>query len=124
MTGDAGRLLLGDRLPTRDPDLGVHHVEDTKIMILRDHAVDILQADLEPLRAEIMADIGITEIGDVVIIEQDPIRLQIPLAHVRPDEAEKDAPPPYHLVAPHRLHEPDIIATDGVHRLRREALAH
>ncbi len=119
MTGDAGHLLLGGRLPTRDLHLEVHHVEDTKMTILRDHAVDILQADLELLRAGIMAGIGIIEIGDVVMIEQDPTHLQIPLAHVRPDEVRKDAPPPCHLVAPHRLHEPDMIAKDGIRHLHR-----
>lgn len=103
MTGDAGHLLLKGRLAIRDPDLRLHHVEDTKTAILQDHAVDLLQADLELLHAGIMAEIGIREFGDVVMIEQDPIHLQIPLAHVPPDEVEKDAPLPCHLVAPHRL---------------------
>lgn len=96
--GGAGHLLLEDRLPSRVPDLGVHDVGDTK-MTIRDHAVDILQADRALLPAGIMAGIGIRELGDVVMIERDPIRLQKPLAHVRSDEVEKDAPAPYRLIA-------------------------
>ena len=98
MIGGAGHLLLEDRIPSRVPDLGVHHVGDTK-MTIRDHAVGILQADLALLPAGIMAGIEIRELGNVVMIEQDPIRLQIPLAHVRSDEVEKDAPAPYRLIA-------------------------
>ena len=118
-TGDAGRLLLGDRSPTRAPDLGLHHVEDTKTTILQDRAVDILQADLEVLHAKIMAEIEVREFGDVVMIEQDPIHLQIPLAHVPPDAIEKDTPPPCLLVAPHHLLEPDIMVEDGILHLHR-----
>lgn len=102
MTGDADRLLLKGPLATRGPGLRLH-VEDTKTAILQDHAVDILQADLELLHAGIMAEIEIREFGDVVMIEQDPIHLQIPLAHFPPDEVENDAPPPCYLVAPHHL---------------------
>lgn len=119
MTGDAGHLLLKGRLAIRDPDLRLHHVEDTKTAILQDHAVDLLQADLELLHAGIMAEIGIREFGDVVMIEQDPIHLQIPLAHVRPDEAEMDALLPRHLVALHPLQDPELIVQDGIHRLER-----
>ena len=42
MRGGADHLLLEDPLPTRGPDLGAHHVEDTKMRIFRDPAVDIL----------------------------------------------------------------------------------
>ncbi|CAD6583195.1 MAG: hypothetical protein ASARMPREDX12_001205 [Alectoria sarmentosa] len=113
MTGDAGRL------PTRCLDLRLHLVEDTKTTILRDHAVVILQADLEVLRAGAIAEIEIRELGDVVIIEQDPTHPQIPLAHVPPDEVEKDAPHPCYLVAPHQLQEADILAEDGIRHLHR-----
>ena len=118
MIGGAGRLLLEGRLPTPGPVPGLHHVEDTKTRIHQDHAVDILQADLELRHAGIMAEIEIRDFGDAVMIEQDPIHLQIPLAHVPPDEVEKDAPPPCHLVAPHHLHEPDIMAENGIRHLR------
>ena len=114
MTGDAGRLLLEGRLSTRDHDLGLHHVEDTKTTILQDHVVDTQQADLEPLHVGIMAEIEIREFGDAVMIEQDPIHLQIPLAHVPPEEFEKDAHPHCHLVAPHHPQEPDSMAEDGI----------
>ena len=117
MTGDAGRLLLEGRHPTRGPSLGLRHVEDTKTTALQDHVVDILQADLELLHVGIMAEIETRGFGDVVMIEQDPIHLQIPLAHVPPDEVEKDAHPPYHLVALHHLQEPETIAEDGIRRL-------
>ena len=40
--GGAGHLLLEGHLPTRVPDLGVHHVEDMKMTNFQDHAVDIL----------------------------------------------------------------------------------
>ena len=119
MTGDADRLLLEGRLPTHGPDLGLHHVEDTKTTILQDHAVDTLQAVLEPPHAGIMAEIETRDIGDVVIIEQDPVHLQIPLAHVPPDEVEEDALPPCHLIAAHHLHEPDVMAEDGILHLDR-----
>lgn len=103
MKDDAGRLLLEGRLPTRGLDLGLHHVEDTKMTILQDHAVNILQADLELLHTGNMAEIEIREFGDVVMIEKDPIHVQIPLAHVPPDEVEEDAPPPCLLIASHHL---------------------
>lgn len=119
ITGDAGRRLLKGHHATRDPDLRLHHVEGTKTAILQDHAVDILQADLELLHAGIMAEIEVREFGDVVMIEQDPIHLQIPLAHVPPDEVEKDAPAPRQLVAPHHFQEPDIMAENGVRHLHR-----
>ena len=119
MTGDTGRFLLEGRLPIRDLDLGHHRVEDTKTTILQDRAVDILQADLEVLHAVVMAKIEIREFGDVVMIEKDPIHLQIPLAHVPPDEVEKDTPPPYRLVVQHHLLEPNIIAEDAIHHLHR-----
>ena len=118
MKGGAGHLLLEDRLPSRVPDLGVHHVEDTR-MTIRGPAVGILQADLALLHVGIMAGIEIRELGDVVMIEQDPIRLQIPLAHVRSDEVEKDAPAPYRLIARHRLQDPKLIADDGIGHLHR-----
>ena len=57
----------------------------------------------------------------MVMIEQDPIHPQIPLAHVRSDEVEEDAHDLYHLVAPHRRQEPDIIAKDAILHLE---LAH
>lgn len=117
MTGDAGRLLLEDRLPTRGPGLELHHVEDTKTTILQDHAVDILQANLGLLHDGLMAEIEVRGFGDVVMIEQDPTHLQIPLAHVPPDE--KDAPLPCRLVVLHHLQEPDIMAEDGVRHLHR-----
>ena len=103
MTGDAGHLLIDVRLRSHDPGLEVPLVEDTKMTILQDRAVDIRQVDLELLHVRGMADIGIRGFGDVVMIEQHPIHLQKPLAHVRSDEVEKDAPPLYHLVALHRL---------------------
>lgn len=103
MTDDAGRLLLKGHLPTRGLDLRLHHVEDTKMTILQDHAVVILQADLELLHPGNMAEIEIREFGDVVMIEKDPIHVQIPLAHVPPDEVEEDAPPPCLLIASHHL---------------------
>lgn len=120
MTGDAGRLLLEGRLPILGPDPELHYVEDTKTRTLQDHAVDILQADLGLLHAETLAEIEIREFRHVMMIEQDPIHLQIPLAHVPPDEVETDAPPPSHLVAPRRLQEPDIIPEDGIRHLHRD----
>ena len=119
MTGGADHLLLEDRLPTRDLDPGAHHVEDTKMRILRDRAVDVLQADLALLHAGNMLGIEIIEFGDVVIIEQDPIHLQIPLAHVRPDEVENDVLPLSHLAARHHLEDRDIITEDGIDHLPR-----
>lgn len=118
MTGDVGRLLLEGRLLIRGPGLELHHVVDTRTTILPDHAVDTLQAGLELLHVGIMAEIEIRELGDVMMIEQDPIHLQIPLAHVPPDEVEEDAPPPCHLVAPPRLEEPEDMAEDGIRHLR------
>ena len=122
MIGAAGRLLLEGRLPTRDPGQEVHRAEDTKIRILQDSVVDTVPVGLEPPYAGIMAGIGIIEFEDVVITEQDPIHLQILLAHDRPEEVEEDDPPPYHLVAPHRLQEPDTILINGI-RLLHRALA-
>ena len=120
MTGGADRLLLEDRLPTRGPDPGAHHVEDTKMRILRGHAVDVLQADLALLHAGIMLGIEIIEFGDVVMIEQDPLHLQIPLAHVRPDEeVENDVLHLSHLAARHRLEDREIITEDGIGHLPR-----
>lgn len=118
MTGDADHLLLEGRLPTRTLDLELHHVEDTKT-ILQDHADDILQADLEPLHVGSMAETEFGDLGDVVMIEQDPTHLQIPLAHVPPEEVEKDVPPPCHLVASHHLRELDIMVEDVVRHLHR-----
>ena len=123
MIGGADHLLLEGRLLTRVPHLGAHHVEDTRTTSLQDHAADIAQAGLEHLHAGIMAGIEIIEFRDVVMIVQDPIHLQIPLAHVRPDEFAKDVPPLCHLEARHRLHDLEIIAENGIGRLRR-ALAH
>lgn len=117
MTGGVGRLPLEGRLPIRGPGLGLHHVADTKTTILQDHAVDIVQADLELLHVAIMAEIEIREFGDVVMIEQDPIHLQIPLAHVPSDEVEEDDPPPCHLVAPPHPEEPEDMAEDGIRHL-------
>lgn len=119
MTDDAGRLLLEGRLPTRGPDLELHHVEDTKMTILQDHAVDILRADLELLHTGNMAEIEIRNFGDVVMIEPDPIHVQIPLAHVPPDEVEEDAPPPCLLIASHHLQEIGGMIEDGPHHLHR-----
>ena len=119
MTGGAGHLLLEGRLPIRVPNLGVHHVEDTKMMALREHAVDIRQADLALPHVGTMAGIENRGSGDVVMIEQDPIHLQIPLAHVRPDEVGKDAPLPCHPVARHQLRDPEIIVKDGIGHLHR-----
>lgn len=119
MTGDAGHLLLEGHPPTRLPDLGVHRVEDTKMTALQDHAVDIRQADLGLPHAGIMAGTENRGFGDVVMIEQDPIHPQIPLAHVRPDEVGKDAPPPHHPVARHHLQDLRIIAKDGIGHLHR-----
>lgn len=119
MIDDAGRLLPEGRLPTRGPDLGLHHVEDTKMTILPDHAVDILQADHELLHTGNMAEIEIREFGDVVMIEQDPIHVQIPPAHVPPDEVEEDAPPLCLLIASHHLQEPGVMTEDGTHHLHR-----
>lgn len=119
MTGDAGHLLLGGHAPTRVPDLGVHHVEDTKMTALRDRAVDIRQADLAPPHAGLMAGTENRGFEDVVMIEQDPIHPQIPLAHVRPDEVGKDDPPPYHPVARHHLQDLETTAEDGIGRLHR-----
>ena len=117
VTGGAGHLLLEDRRPTRGPDPGAHHVEDTKMRILRDHAVVILQADLALLHAGIMLGIEIIEFGDVVMIEQDPIHPQIPLAHVRPDEVENDDLPLSHPAARHRLEDRETITEDGIGHL-------
>ena len=120
MTGGADHLLLEDRLPTRGPDPGAHHVDDTRMRILRDLAVVILQADLALLHAGIMLGIEIIEFGDVVMIEQDPIHLQIPLAHVRPGEVENDVLPLSHLAARHRLEDRETITEeDGIGHLPR-----
>ena len=119
MTDGADHHLLEDRLPTRGPDPGAHHVEDTKMRILRDHAVDILEADLALLRAGIILGIEIIKFGDVVMIEQDPIHLHIPLAHVRPDEVENDVLPLSHLAARHRLEDRETITEDGIGHLHR-----
>ena len=119
MTGGADHLLLEDRLLTRGPHPGAHHVEDTKMKIPRDHAVVILQADLALLHAGTMLGIEIVEFGDVVMIEQDPIHLQKSLAHVRPDEVENDVLPLSHLAARHRPEDRDTITEDGIGHLAR-----
>ena len=66
-----------------------------------------------------MAGIEIIEFGDVVMIEQDPLHLQIPLAHVHPDEVEKDVPPISRLAARHRLQDQETITEDSIVHLPR-----
>ena len=116
-TGAADRLHLEDRLHILAPDLGPHHVEDMQTMIPQDHAVATVQTDLEPLHVGTTEEIETKKSGDVVMTEQDPTHLQIPHAHVPPEEFEKDAPQPRPLVAPHLLQEPDIMAEEGLRQL-------
>jgi len=121
------RTSLADAVPMIDAadqplpeDLSLapgHHLdEDTapmkKAPLPDDDAT--LPADRGPLHLEFQEKMEREGCLDAVIVERDPSHLQIPLAHVRLEEAADGVPLPF-LAALHPLRETDAVTDPVLH---------
>lgn len=102
MNVDVGHLHFGDHILAQYPDLGrpqgTNVGEMTMIQEDSNDAV-IPQAGPQHPCAEVLVETEGEGIRDVVIIELDPLHLQIPLAHVPLEDIEEGVLPLSHPVA-------------------------
>ncbi len=117
MRDDVDHLLQNDRVRTRDLLQGLPHDEDIETMTRRNQDVGLTpQVDLEVLHAGGMIETEKeNEVQHAVIIEIDPYHLQIPLAHVPPEDVLGNALLPSHPAVPHHPLGLDLVIEDATH---------
>ena len=104
-------------------DLSPHQGVEEMIENSRKHDTDTLQADLRRLFVEGQEMAGYAELQIGVMIVQDPLYLQKPLAHVLLEDAvQRDVRLPSHLAVGH--HHPDAADAYLRHLFQGHVLVH